>query len=167
MLSCLFIFILAACGMEAEPDIEPPAAQPQPDPVADTRAQYSVTLTLSDDNKQIELRFGQHANPSSQDERMPPPPPEGTLHAHFTKDDKDYWRDFRSESSTEEDWDFSYQTGDNGSVTLKWNIQTTRFPGSLVLFDPEENSELEMEGTGEIELPKSTAGYFIFEYRLD
>lgn len=167
LIPILFFFILSACGTETEVDNDPPVPEPQPDPVADTRAQYSVTLTISDDTEQIELRFGQHVNPATQDEQMPPPPPEGTLHAFFTKDNKGYWRDFRSETSEAEDWNFTFQTGDNGPVTLKWNVQSTRLPGTLTLFDPEDNSELEMESTGEIELPKSTNGNLIFEYRLD
>tara|TARA_R100001143_G_C3360687_1_gene135329 strand:+ start:14641 stop:15147 length:507 start_codon:yes stop_codon:yes gene_type:complete len=167
MIPFLFLFIFSACGTEAEPDIDPPTPQPQPDPVVDTSAEYSVTLTLSDDNKQIELRFGQHANPTSQDEQMPPPPPEGNLHAHFTKNSKNYWKDFRSKDSEAEVWDFNFQTGDNGTVMLEWNLQTTKFPGTLTLVNSEDDSSIEIDGTGEIELPISANGSFLFEYQLD
>lgn len=168
MISFLFIFILASCGTESEPDIDPPTQEPpsQPEPEADTRAQYTVTLTLSNTISEIELRFGQHSNPSSQDEQMPPAPPEGTLHAYFTKDSNDYWRDFRSEDSEEEEWDFTFQTGDNGPAVLKWNLQSTRFPGSLTLLDLGDDSIVDIEGTGEIDIPGSTEGTFIFEYKL-
>lgn len=169
MIPFLSIFIFAACATETEPDIGPPAPlpQPQPVPVADTRSQYTVTLTLSNDVIQIELQFGQQSSPSSHDERMPPHPPEGILHAYFTKDSKNYWRDFRSENSEAEEWDFTYQTGANGPVILKWDIQATRFPGSLTLFNPGDNSLVIMEGTGEIELPISASGNLLFEYLLN
>lgn len=163
MIPFLFFLILTACG--TEPEIDPPT--PQPDPVADTKAQYSVILTLSDDNKQIELQFGQHSNPSTQDELMPPPPPEGTLHAHFTKNSKNYWKDFRSENSESEEWNFTFQTGSNGTVKLEWDLQTTKFPGSLTLVNPVDDSTIEMEGTGEIELPVSTTGSLLFEYQVN
>lgn len=163
----MFLFIFAACGTEPEPEIDTPTPQPQPDPVADTTAEYSVTLKLSDDNKQIELQFGQHINPATQDERMPPSPPEGNLHAHFTKNSKFFWKDFRSEDSESEEWDFTYQTGSNGTVKLEWNLQITKLPGILTLVNPEDDSAVEIEGTGEIELPISTTGSLRFEYQLD
>ena len=167
MIPILLFSIFAACGTEAEPDFEPPSTQPEPEPIADTRAQYSVTLTLSDDIRQIELRFGQHSNPTTQDEQMPPAPPDGTLHAHFTRGDKNYWRDFRSEDSEAEEWDFSFQTGANGTVVLEWNVQTTRFPGTLSLINPSDDSSVDMDGSGEIELPASSTGSLLFEYLLD
>ncbi len=169
MIPFLFFFILTACGTESEPEVDPPTPQPQlqPEPVADTSALYTVTLTLSDDIREIELRFGQHASPTTQDERMPPPPPEGNLHAHFTKDSKYYWKDFRSEESESEEWDFTFQTGSNGTVTLVWNVLTTKFPGSITLVNPEDDSAVVMEGTGEIELPLSTTGNLLFEYQID
>lgn len=169
MISLIFFFILASCGTESDPDVEPPTSQPQPqpEPVADTRAQYTVTLTLSNDSSQIELQFGQHTNPSAQDEQMPPSPPEGTLNAHFTKNNKNYWKDFRSEDSEAEEWDFTFQTGANGPFTLKWNVQTTKFSGSLTLVDTGDDSSVEMGGTGEIELPESAKGNLLFRYQLE
>lgn len=167
MIPLLFMLVFAACGTETEPEFDPPAPEPPPDPVVDTRAQYSVILTLSDEVREIELRFGQNANPTSSDEQMPPAPPEGTLHAHFIKGDKNYWRDFRSENSESEDWNFSFQTGENGPVTLEWTVQSTRLPGSLTLVNPEDDSVLEMGESGEIGLPVSDTGSLIFEYRLE
>lgn len=169
MIPFLFIFIFSACGTESEPEIEPPAPQPQPqpEPVDDTSASYTVTLTLSDSSKEIVLRFGQLANPSSQDEQMPPAPPEGNLHAYFTKENKDYWSDFRSEESEAEEWDFTFQTGVNGPVTLEWSLQTSKFPGTLTLVNPADDSSIEMEETGEIELPISSSGSLLIEYQLD
>lgn len=163
------LFVISACGTETEPDFDPPAPQPQPqpEPPADKRAQYTVTLTLTDSSREIELRFGQHGNPTSQDEQMPPAPPEGTLHAFFTKGEKDYWRDFRSENSEAEKWDFTYQTGTNGTVLLKWNVQTTRFPGTLSLVNPKDDSSIKMEATGEFELPSTATGSLIFEYKIN
>lgn len=163
MILLLLLFIQSGCGTETEPEIDSPV----PDPVVDTKAQYSVTLTLADDIRQIELRFGQQSNPASQDIQIPPSPPEGTLHAHFTKNSKSYWGDFRSEDSKNEEWNFAYQTGSNGSVTLKWSIQTTKFPGSLTLVDPRDDSSIEMEGTGEFELPTSAKGSLLFKYSLE
>lgn len=165
----LLLLVISACGTETEPDFDPPAPQPQPEPpVADKRAQYTVTLTFTDSSREIELRFGQHANPTTQDEQMPPAPPEGTLHAYFTKDEnKSFWRDFRSENSEAEKWDFTYQTGTNGPVLLKWNIQTTRFPGTLTLVNPKDDSSIKMEATGEFELPTTATGKLIFEYKIN
>lgn len=161
------ILIFNACGADAEFEDDFENTQPPPPPTEDTRAQYSVTLSLSDGIRTIQLQYGQHSNPSSQDEQMPPAPPEGSLHAFFTKDSKYFWKDFRSENSKSEDWFFSYQTGLSGPIELSWAIQSTRLPGTLILFDPDNETEVEMGSTGKVELPLTDSGNLIFEYRFD
>lgn len=113
------------------------------------RNDYEVLLQLSDQNSNVELRFGQLPGAtdffdSGTDLESPPPPPGNTLHAWFQGDERELFWDYRNAFSPEVVWELQISGGQSNNLTLTWTRQFEAFSGSLILTDSEGSFETDM-----------------------
>ena len=133
---------------------------------ADIRSEYTVELRLLDGADQIELIAGQRSNSSSSNELVPPSPPDGTLHAYLHKDGEDWWSNFQAISKKNVEWEFHFQKGEAGSVTLQWGLDIEKMEGDLTLHQSDGETLLNMDTEDVIELSGDENLPLLIRYQL-
>lgn len=132
----------------------------------DITSEYSIEMTLSDGIDEIQLEFGQHPNPADISSRVPPSPPEGSLHVYFERDSNTWWKDYREDYQTSVTWKLSYQTGDSDSITLNWNVDVSKQEGTLVLESNDGTVEVDMKQENSIVLSGEMSEPLQIQYNL-
>lgn len=130
----------------------------------DMRSVYKIDLTVSDQSNELDLAFGQVANPADLDEEAPPSPPEDALHAYFERDSDEFFGDFRSSSEKEVSWILFYQSGSGDELTLSWIIDDEKFEGTLSLLDDNGN-ELVADISAESTFTFTASDYNYVEFK--
>lgn len=123
-------------------------------------------MTLSDGFDEIQLEFGQHPNAAYISSRVPPSPPEGSLHAYFEKDNKTWWRDYREDFQTSITWNLSYQMGESDNITLNWNVEASKQEGTLILESQDGSVEVDMNQENSIDLSGEMSESLQIRYHL-
>jgi hypothetical protein len=131
----------------------------------DRRSEYSVLLTLSDIQDELQLEFGQDEQDSF--EYAPPSPPAGALHGYLSRAGEDYFIDYQQDILREVNWELHLQAGSGNTVKLNWHIEEIKMNGNLILKDPDETFQLDMIENSEFEYIEGSYNHLVIEYEID
>lgn len=131
----------------------------------DRRSEYSVLLTISDDQDELQLEFGQDNQDSF--EYAPPSPPVGALHGYLSRAGEDYFIDYQLDILQEVNWQLHLQAGAGNIVKLNWHIEEFKMNGTLILKDPDETFQLDMIENSEFEFTEGSYNHLVIEYQFD
>ncbi|MCC5907245.1 MAG: hypothetical protein JJU13_13620 [Balneolaceae bacterium] len=130
----------------------------------DIRSVYSVELEITDGRDIILLKLGQNSNPSEINERVPPPPPEGVLHGYLQTEDTKWWSNYQNDVNKKAEWQLFLQMGESEIITINWNLQTQKMPGTLTLSDTDSDMEIDMNQEGSVEISNRAQSTFSIRY---
>jgi hypothetical protein len=132
----------------------------------DARSEYSVVMNLSGNGAVLDyLEFGQMENPIA--EQAPPSPPEGALHAFFSYNGYELFKDYRYHFEQVLVWELHYQASDGDSLSLSWEVDVVKMEGRLTLTDPDSDFEIDMLDESTFEFQSGNHGYFLIHYKYD
>jgi hypothetical protein len=131
----------------------------------DRRSEYSVFLTLSDDQDELQLEFGQDRQDSF--EYAPPSPPAGALHGYLSRAGEGFFIDYQQDILREVNWELYLQSGTGSDVNLTWQIDANKMNGTLTLSDPDQTFQLDMIENSEFIFTEGSYNHLVIEYEID
>lgn len=135
---------------------------------SDVSSEYAVTMTVADGEDQLDLEFGQDPEGSELDEQAPPDPPEGALNAYFERSDEQFFKDYESHALKEVNWELYYQPGSGESISLSWQIDSSKMDGTLSLQTADETVLVEnMSEQNSFDFSDGEYDYLIINYLLE
>jgi len=127
---------------------------------------YTFSLVVSDDESSInELKFG--VREFLQGISAPPSPPEGALHAYFTRGGEELFEDYRGNQHQNRIWNLNYSIGAGSELTIEWSEEGFHGMGSLTIRDTSGNVLANMTQTSEFTFSPATYPSLRIEYRMD
>lgn len=134
----------------------------------DVRSEYAVTMTVADQDEQLDLEFGQDPEGSGLDEQAPPDPPEGALNAYFERSEDQFFKDYESNALKEVSWELYYQPGSGENISLSWEINSSKMDGTLSLQAADETVLVEdMSEQSSFDFTAADYDYLIINYLLE
>lgn len=136
---------------------------------------YTVDVSATNGDETINLSFGQKEGAtrgfeSEFDQYAPPEPPSGVFYVSLSNSaiSEDLYKDFRSNTSDEEQWNLGYQMKSGSQVELSWSVNdNAEIPGSLILTDQNNSFEIDMTSQSSYTISGSQSGELVIKYTYD
>jgi hypothetical protein len=116
---------------------------------------YSEEIEVDDGANANTIIFGMKEDATAAYDRdledeAPPRPPQGSFFGFFVIEGHNLYQDFRPVQADRTVWEINFGTSSERSISLRWDLSSSTYYGSLTLVDDPDNPSLEIDMSAEM-----------------